>query len=395
MTRSFIPTETVMPARELRAGNTLVGLLEPLSADFVFEENLVPADTKIVFSRFALLRREDACWVLESPLLRCRFQIIDPDVLSLLPVFSQARYAREALAQAPVAPAKAGRLLALLYSMGFVEPCSAGDGKPVSETGALQLWEFHDLYFHSRTRLGRHRNPVGNAPRFTNILPPLPFKAHQNKAVIYLPKADLRFLKENEISLCEAMELRKSDRRHGAPTISFTEIGEFLFRVARIKEFFTKGNYVVSKRPYPNAGASYELELYLLVRACEGLPPGFYHYEPVEHGLVQIQPQSEATEALYAATNYNDKADFAPQIILILTSRFARNSWKYQTLSYVNTLKHVGVLYQNMYLVATAMGLAANAWSAGNSDLFNKISGADYYEETSVGEFLLGAPAGS
>lgn len=385
----------LMLARELRVGDEPIGLLEPLSTDFNFEEKSLPSDKKVVFSRFALLRREGGHWLLESPLLFCRLQIIDPDVLALLPVFSKPQSVAQALEQAPMPPEKTRRLLALLYSMGFIEPCAVNDEKPPSEAGALQLWEFHDLYFHTRTRIGRHRNPVGHAPRFKGILPPPPpFKEHKNKAVIYLPKADMAFLKENEISLTEAMELRKSERRHGHALISLTEVGEFLFRVARIKSFFTKGDYVVSQRPYPNAGASYEIELYLLVQACENLPPGLYHYEPVEHGLVQVQQPSDATEALFAAMNYSNKEDFAPQIILILTARFARNSWKYQTLSYVNTLKNVGVLFQSMYLVATAMGLSANGWSAGNSDLFNKVAGVNYYEETSVGEFLLGAPSG-
>ena len=135
---------------------------------------------------------------------------------------------------------------------------------------------------------------------------------------------------------------------------------------------------------------SYEIELYLLVYSCAELSQGFYHYEPLEHGLVLLRGNPEANAALYDATNYNNKENFEPQIIIFLASRFARNSWKYQTVSYANTLKHVGVLFQNMYLVATSMGLAANAWSSGNSDLFNLVSGTNYYEETSVGEFLLG-----
>src|SRR5215470_14686816 len=53
-------------------------------------------------------------------------------------------------------------------------------------------------------------------------------------------------------------------------------------------------------------------------------------------------------------------------------------------------LKHVGVLYQTMYLTATAMGLAPCAVGGGNADLFAKATGLDPYSEASVGEFLLG-----
>ena len=63
------------------------------------------------------------------------------------------------------------------------------------------------------------------------------------------------------------------------------------------------------------------------------------------------------------------------------------------SIAYGATLKHVGVLYQTMYLVATAMDLAPCAVGCGNADLFARAAGTDYYAETSVGEFLLGSRA--
>ncbi len=47
--------------------------------------------------------------------------------------------------------------------------------------------------------------------------------------------------------------------------------------------------------------------------------------------------------------------------------------------------------FQTMYLVATALSLAPCALGAGNSDVFARALGSDYYDETSVGEFLLGS----
>jgi hypothetical protein len=44
-----------------------------------------------------------------------------------------------------------------------------------------------------------------------------------------------------------------------------------------------------------------------------------------------------------------------------------------------------------MYLAATAMNLAPCALGCGDSDLFARAAGTDYYVETSVGEFLLGS----
>jgi SagB-type dehydrogenase family enzyme len=78
------------------------------------------------------------------------------------------------------------------------------------------------------------------------------------------------------------------------------------------------------------------------------------------------------------------------QVVLLLSARFPRLAWKYSSIAYALILKHVGVVYQTMYLTATAMGLAPCALGDGDADLFARAAGTDYYAETSVGEFLLG-----
>jgi len=68
-----------------------------------------------------------------------------------------------------------------------------------------------------------------------------------------------------------------------------------------------------------------------------------------------------------------------------------RVSWKYSSLAYALTLKNVGALYQTMYLVATAMGLAACALGGGDTDLAASTLGLDYLREGCVGELALGS----
>jgi hypothetical protein len=60
-------------------------------------------------------------------------------------------------------------------------------------------------------------------------------------------------------------------------------------------------------------------------------------------------------------------------------------------IAYSLILKNVGVLYDTMYLAATAMGLAPCALGCSNADAFARAARTDYYAETSVGEFLLGS----
>jgi SagB-type dehydrogenase family enzyme len=78
-------------------------------------------------------------------------------------------------------------------------------------------------------------------------------------------------------------------------------------------------------------------------------------------------------------------------VALLVTARFGRVMWKYSTMGYALVLKHVGVLYQVMYSVATAMGLAATGLGGGDSDAFAVASGVPWEVESTVGEFLLGS----
>jgi SagB-type dehydrogenase family enzyme len=59
-------------------------------------------------------------------------------------------------------------------------------------------------------------------------------------------------------------------------------------------------------------------------------------------------------------------------------------------MAYALMLKNTGVLYHQLYLTATVMGLAPCGLGMGDSDLFAEAAGLDYYQETAVGEFMLG-----
>jgi SagB-type dehydrogenase family enzyme len=130
------------------------------------------------------------------------------------------------------------------------------------------------------------------------------------------------------------------------------------------------------------------------INVCAGIPSGLYHYDPLGHELRKLADRDERVEALLHYASLSTGVGHLPQVLITLASRFQRLSWKYRSMAYATTLKNVGVLYQTMYLVATAMGLAPCALGGGNSDLFAQAAETDYYAETSVGDFLLGsAPA--
>ena len=114
-------------------------------------------------------------------------------------------------------------------------------------------------------------------------------------------------------------------------------------------------------RPYPSAGADYELELYLAVDRCEGLARGFYHYDAGDHALVAIDAPSGRLDALLIGGRICHGRAAPPQILITIAARFGRVSWKYSSIAYSLILKDVGVLMQTLYLMATDMGLGGCA----------------------------------
>jgi SagB-type dehydrogenase family enzyme len=283
-------------------------------------------------------------------------------------------------------------LLALLMMGDFVFPATSEGQLYEDEDEALMQWEFHDLLFHSRSRTGRHNNPLGGTYRFLHAIPPQPaVKQGLWPETIPLPQPDMKRLCAEDPSLAAVMEDRVSVREYDDRPITVAQLGEFLYRVARVKEITRYAEIGdVTRRPYPGSGASYEMEFYLTIDRCEGLKPGFYWYDPVHHMLSHIQEPDKNTDSLLDEAALAMGVEERPQILITLTARFQRVSWKYQSLAYALILKDVGVIYATMYLVATAMGLAPCAQGVGDSDCFTRLSGTDYLQETSVGEFTLG-----
>jgi SagB-type dehydrogenase family enzyme len=189
------------------------------------------------------------------------------------------------------------------------------------------------------------------------------------------------------------IENRKSVRAHDpASPITLEQLGELLYRSARIRRVFgCPDGQEAADRPYPSGGSLYELEIYPLITQCAGAPPGLWHYAAADHALDHVADAGPATEALVAAAR--SAATMTADRSCWLTARFGRIMWKYHAMGYALVLKHVGVLYQTIYLVATAMGLAVCGLGGGDAGDFAAASGLDYHAEGSVGELVVGSPA--
>jgi SagB-type dehydrogenase family enzyme len=353
----------------------------PFSRDFSVEKTTLPR--KVRLSKFACIRTTSEGLIIETPLAAMQCKILDREVVQLLHTLATEKPTSKIKSNFP--RPFLDTILSLLFAVQILT-----DDREEKDPALIQ-WEFHDLYFHSRVRLGRHANPYGGVYPFKGKIAPLPVcKPPLSKKPISLFRPDIEKLKKEDVSLTHALETRRSKRDPGNVPITLKQLGEFLFRTARIKDLIPEATpQELSRRLYPGGGAIYELELYIVSNSCKDLNRGIYHYDPKNHALHPLEADLKNVEKLILDAKGSMAAEKPPQLLIIIASRFQRLAWKYRSIPYAITLKNCGTLIQTMYLVATAMNLSPCAVGGGSSDLFSRTTSLPYLTETSVAEFSL------
>jgi SagB-type dehydrogenase family enzyme len=153
---------------------------------------------------------------------------------------------------------------------------------------------------------------------------------------------------DGEISLEEAIFLRRSVRQYGERSLSLAEIGQLLWAAQGVTN---EAGY----RTAPSAGALYPLEVYLVVGEVESLPAGVYRYLPDQHALMaefNVDMRSSLASAALKQTWIGE----APAV-LVFTAIYERTTRKYgeRGIRYVHM--EIGHAAQNVYLQATALDL--------------------------------------
>lgn len=371
-----------------------VGLLELPALD---------ARRPVRLSHFAFTREDHGELRLESPLSHHHITLHRRAVTAVVDALSKPTTCADIAKVLTLAQPLVVEIVSYLVATGIAvtgdrETGQASPRFAEDHDQRLLNWAPHELLFHTRSRLGRHDDPVGAVYNNLHRVAPLPVvKPVPAGRRFPLHRPDLTTAAANDMSLTQAMEQRRSVREFAEEGPSIEQLGELLFRAARVREQSEVPGpgdvrYDVSRRPYPTTGALYELELYLTVERCAGLPRGIYHYDPLEHALTLINERSGQVDELLDGATVLTGGTRRPPVLITMTTRMGRLSWVYSGISYATTLKHVGVLQQTLYLVATAMGLAPCALALGDGEVATEAFGLDWPAEVSVGEFVVGSP---
>lgn len=110
-------------------------------------------------------------------------------------------------------------------------------------------------------------------------------------------------------------------------------------------------------RTVPSAGATYPLEIYIIIgkNSVNGLDEGLYHYLIEKHSL-EVVLNSDVREKLSSACLGQSFIKDAP-ISLIVAAKFKRTEGHYGQRGIRYVYMEVGHACQNIYLMATNLGL--------------------------------------
>ncbi len=266
-------------------------------------------------------------------------------------------------------------------------------GKSVEDADIPMSWEFHDLLFHSKSRLGRGRGKLAGTARFT-IMPNVKKPSIQAfPGDLLLPSVDIASVIASDDPFGQVLERRESSREWEGCELPVADLAELLARVMHIiprQVPGPDGNIELAGRVYPSGGGLYEIDIVVFADRVAGLAPGAYLYRQGSHSLGSLQGSKvEQGKVLFGASESTGAGMARPQALLTLAARFPDLALKYEGLAYALMLKHVGVMMATIQYSATAMGLGSVSVGAGDSDAFALATGLDYYRHGSIGEVAV------
>jgi SagB-type dehydrogenase family enzyme len=236
---------------------------------------------------------------------------------------------------------------------------------------------FHDSYV----------NPALLQPKVARELFPVDFKSYPDASHYPLARDFLPL----DASLEEVLQKRSSGYDYNLAPLDSSRLSTFLHYSCGVKKYVAAyGRPRYPLRFVPSVGGLPDVETYLLLNRAADFEPGLYHYAPVVHALEQLTAVDLRLQLAKSCMQ-----DFVSRAagVAILTCRLDRISWKYGARSYRYAHADCGVIVENMYLVATALGMSGCAVAGFYEDKIQALLNLDGNSEMVTLLFAFGIPA--
>jgi len=172
--------------------------------------------------------------------------------------------------------------------------------------------------------------------------------AGQGAAAVQLPPPSHK----GAVSVAEALKARRTVRHFASRPLALAQVGQILWAADGLSD--PRG-----LRTAPSAGATYPLELYLVVgeRGVTNLAPGVYRYLVSEHALSPTVKGDLRAPVARASLHQSWMAE-AP-VMVIIAAEYRRCTARYGERGVMYTHMESGHVSQNVFLMAETLGLGA------------------------------------
>ncbi|MEO0113967.1 MAG: SagB/ThcOx family dehydrogenase [candidate division WOR-3 bacterium] len=170
----------------------------------------------------------------------------------------------------------------------------------------------------------------------------------------------------SKISVEEALKDRRSVRSYKNEPLTLEEVSQLLWACqGKTAEW--------GGRTAPSAGATYPLDVYLVVGNVTGLASGVYKYEPDDHSIEMIKEKDVRNDLAGAAWGQAFIAK-AP-ITIVLTCIYRRTTGRYGERGVRYVHMEAGHCGQNVHLQCETMGLGTVMVGAFSDERVKEILG--------------------
>lgn len=228
--------------------------------------------------------------------------------------------------------------------------------------GAL---DYHELSKHSAVsvRTNQHYLDWDNQP--------LPFKIYRGLEAVPLPR---------DFSRQEIGDGSKLDLLNLARLLHFTA------GIVREKTLADGSKYYF--RAAACTGALYHIDLYVACAELGDLEAGVYHFGPHDFALHRLRRGDH--RRLIVDAGGGDAALARAPVVLLCTSTFWRNAWKYQSRTYRHCFWDGGTLLANLLEMTSASQIPAKVVVGFADTAVNELLGLDTMREVALACVALG-----
>ena len=231
------------------------------------------------------------------------------------------------------------------------------------------------LDYHAATKHSSAR--ISTDPHFLNFENmPRPFKIYSDVTRQSLPRKWIR------TDISAFLALAKFVAPDGDKKVPSLNVLAHLLSAVGITKARTVPGGEILFRGAACTGALHHIEVYIVCADLEGLAAGVYQFQPADFSLARLRI-GDHRQALVEASGSHRSVVAAPTV-LVLTSTWWRNAWKYRARAYRHAWWDSGCMLANLLALSVALNLPASVVLGYSDEAVNRLLDIDPQKEASL-----------